>query len=57
MSKVIDYTIICDDELYGLMTKVRKSIEVGWTPVGGVTKVDSLYGDYIQAMVRYEEIK
>ena len=49
----MDYIILRDGEIKGLVKKVKKNIESGWLPTGGVS-VCTGYGHahFHQAMIR-----
>lgn len=55
MNKVIEYRIIELGLKINLENTVNDWIRIGWTPIGGITFIESHCGSdsWIQAMVRY----
>jgi hypothetical protein len=52
--KIVDYCILGDRYIEKLQEKIKKLIDEGWQPFGGVA-VD-YYCNRFQAMVKFEEI-
>lgn len=53
MKKIIEYEAICSPYKDELVCQCANMITRGWVPYGGISAHP--YGDYIQAMVKYEE--
>lgn len=48
--KIMEYTVITDVRVDGLINQVNKAIAMGWEPIGGVSGNGS--GRWAQAMIR-----
>ena len=57
MKKIIDYTVLEGRSMPEISTLVKRNIEIGWFPTGGIAIIkegENLRNVFFQAMIKYE---
>jgi len=52
MNRIVDYTILIDEDIVKMQTQVKGKLDDGWQPLGGPFQSGK---DMLQALVKYED--